>query len=273
MKMDMAGLPRVATPFHPISRAIAPAEIRVAGRAGQRAARGHQLVVGADQEGDEVGRGRAGVVLIVDGADRVLDPLQVSQADVRARRGQLADQRRPVDRAPVFVALVLLVEELLRGLGIPVVQVPPGRVDAVRHLRERYEPLPLLGPVAQRGQPRVHLRERRLDRHQAVGEVGDVARAVGVQEVVQRGHHAHRMPELRQVLIPAESREPGQRAGLLVPRREPDGEGQRLRRRGGGGGDDRPVLGPVDGEALCRLPGDRDRLVDGPYRICLPSNS
>ena len=62
--------------------------------------------------------------------------------------------------------------------------------------RERHVAEPLLGAVAERGQPRVDLGERRLDRDQPVAEVGDVALAVGVQEVVQGGDQAHRLAEL-----------------------------------------------------------------------------
>ena len=172
--------------------------------------------------------------------------------------------RRAEDRAPVLVSGVLLVVGLLRGLGVPVVEEALPGVDAVRHPRERHEPLPLLAPVPQPGQPRVH--PARLDRHQPVAEVGDVAPAVGVEEVVQRGDQAHRVPELGEVAVPAELGEPEQAAGLPAPGREPERDRQVI---GGVGGHHRPVLVRSTGNFTAGPPGDVDRLIDLRHRDLL----
>ena len=84
MKIDMAGLPSVVTPFQTLQHPRSPGQVRMGRRAGERAVRGTQPLVGPHQERDEVGRGRPGVVLVVDGADRVLDALQVVDGDLGA---------------------------------------------------------------------------------------------------------------------------------------------------------------------------------------------
>ena len=96
-------------------------EIRMGLRVGDGGVLGNELLIRPDDVRDEVGRGRAGVVLVVDCPDGVLDRFEVVDGDGGARLEELGDSLRAEDGAPVLVAGVLLVIELFRGFGVPVV--------------------------------------------------------------------------------------------------------------------------------------------------------
>ena len=87
-------------------------------------------------------------------------------------------------------------------------------------LVERNVSEPLLCAVAESRQAGVDLRERRLNRDEAVAEICDVPLLVGVQEVVQGGDQTHRVPELRQVGVASELREACQGPGFHAEGRE-----------------------------------------------------